>query len=186
MAGGASRRIRWVVDQLDIRPGIRVLEVGCGHGVALALVCERLEGGTAVGVDRSPRMIDAASRRNAAHVATGTARFMTAELDQAGLDGERFDLVLAIRFPPLLRGRTAETLAVLRSLLAADGTLCVAEQPPAAGQAAALGETLASRLERSGFAVRAVVVEDAERPSVCVTAQAGRRASRAGGRTSPR
>src|ERR671935_1623129 len=42
MAGKASERFVWAVETLEVRPADRLLEVGCGHGVAVSLVCERL------------------------------------------------------------------------------------------------------------------------------------------------
>ena len=76
-----SERLRKVVDELDLQPGDRVLEIGCGHGVAASYVCERLEGGRLTAVDRSRKMIEAARRRNAGHVEAGRAEFLVAALE---------------------------------------------------------------------------------------------------------
>jgi trans-aconitate methyltransferase len=71
-----SEPLRAVVDELGIRPRDRVLEIGCGHGVAAAMVCERLDGGRLTAIDRSPKMVEAAARRNAAFVEQGKAEFI--------------------------------------------------------------------------------------------------------------
>ena len=92
-----SERLRAVVEQLNIRPEDRVLEIGCGHGVAATFVCERLAGGHLTAVDRSPKMIEAATRRNAAHVAAGKAEFLVASLEDLDLGERRFDKVFAVR-----------------------------------------------------------------------------------------
>jgi ubiquinone/menaquinone biosynthesis C-methylase UbiE len=92
-----SDRLRAVVDQLDVPPGDRVLEIGCGHGVAATLVCERLDGRRLTAVDHSPKMVEAATRRNAAHIDAGTAEFLVAHLEELELDERRFDKVFAVR-----------------------------------------------------------------------------------------
>ena len=162
-----SDRLTWAVDQLDLSPDDRVLEVGCGHGVAVDLIASRLRTGRVVGLDRSPKMIAAAEERNAAHIAAGRARLVTADVETADLDGERFTKILAVRFPPLLRGDAGPTLAALRNHLAEDGALYVAEQPPRADDLEAVTEAITSRLASGGFDVAAV---RAERSMVCVIA----------------
>ncbi|WP_331766646.1 hypothetical protein [Embleya sp. NBC_00896] len=48
-------RLRWTVRLAGVRPDDQVLEIGCGRGVAIALVCELLGAqGRVVGLDRSP------------------------------------------------------------------------------------------------------------------------------------
>jgi ubiquinone/menaquinone biosynthesis C-methylase UbiE len=90
-----SERLGPLVDELGIEPGDRVLEIGCGHGVAATLICEA--GGQLTAVDRSPQMIEAASTRNASYVEAGQAEFLVQELEHLDLGERRFDKVLAVR-----------------------------------------------------------------------------------------
>ena len=92
-----SERLRFIVEQLDIQPDDRVLEIGCGHGVAATLVCERLEEGHLTAIDRSAKMIQAATRRNLAYVEAGKAEFLVATLEDLDLGERRFDKIFAVR-----------------------------------------------------------------------------------------
>jgi len=84
-----SERLRQVVAALELVPGERVLEIGCGHGVAATMVLERRN--PYLGVDRSPKMVEAARRRNPG------AEFRVAELETLDLGRRRFDVVFAVR-----------------------------------------------------------------------------------------
>jgi ubiquinone/menaquinone biosynthesis C-methylase UbiE len=92
-----SDRLLLIVESLDLRSDDRVLEIGCGHGVAATFVCERLDGGRLTAVDRSPKMIAAASRRNAEFVEAGLAEFLVGSLEELDLGERRFDKVFAVR-----------------------------------------------------------------------------------------
>jgi ubiquinone/menaquinone biosynthesis C-methylase UbiE len=61
------------------------------------MVCERLDGGRLTAVDRSAKMVEAAARRNAAHVEAGTAEFLVRRLEDLDLGDRRFDVVFAVR-----------------------------------------------------------------------------------------
>lgn len=92
-----GERLRAVVERLELGPEDRVLEIGCGHGVAATHVCERLRGGHLVAIDRSARMIEAAQRRNAEFVRADTAEFLLADLETLDLGERRFDRIFAVR-----------------------------------------------------------------------------------------
>ena len=90
-----SERLKQVVDGLGLRPGDRVLEIGCGHGVAATFVLEA--GARLTAVDRSAKMVDAAARRNAQWVEAGSAEFLVASLEDMDLGDRRFDTIFAVR-----------------------------------------------------------------------------------------
>ena len=123
-------RLQAAVDRLGIRPGDRVLEIGCGHGVAATLVCERLDGGHLTAVDRSPKMIEAARRRNAAYVEAGTAEFLVAHLEELDLGTRRFDTIFAIRVG-LFHREPERAHAIAERWLAPGGIVHAVFDPPA-------------------------------------------------------
>ena len=123
-----SERLRSIVEQLDIRPDDRVLEIGCGHGVAATFVCERLVGGRLTAVDRSPKMVEAASRRNASHVEAGRAEFLVARLEDLDLGERRFDKVFAVRVG-LFHRDPARARALVEPWLAPGGSVSAFYDP---------------------------------------------------------
>lgn len=167
----ASERLRWAVDCLDVQPTDRLLELGCGHGVAISLACERLVGGAIVALDRSPKMAAAALKRNRDHVASGRASVITAELHEADLGGAIFDKVFGIHFPPLLRGDPARELALVRDHLAPGGHLYMLSQPLREEHVEREIDRLGVVLEQHGFRVESQRVDRlAGGPAVCVVA----------------
>lgn len=92
-----SNRIEKYVESMKIQPGDRVLEIGCGHGIAATLICSKLVSGRYLAIDRSQKMVDAAAKRNESFVRAGVAQFKKAELESVDLGNEKFDKVLAMR-----------------------------------------------------------------------------------------
>ena len=117
-----SDRLRSIVEQMNIHPNDRVLEIGCGQGVAATFVCERLEGGHLTAVDRSRKMIAAATRRNAEYVECGRAEFLVATLEDLDLGDHRFDKIFAVRVGLFDRDPT-RARALAESWLAPGGSL---------------------------------------------------------------
>jgi ubiquinone/menaquinone biosynthesis C-methylase UbiE len=167
---GASSRLRWAVEVLDVGPEDHVLEVGCGHGVAVSLVCERLVGGRITAVDRSPKMIEIAEKRNRVHAPK--ARFITASLEEAGLEDETYDRIFAVHVAAL--HRPGQPLEIVRRRLAPDGRLCLVSQAPHStpAQARAFAVQLAAVLDGAGFTIEDELVERLDTgPAAAVTAR---------------
>lgn len=173
-----SDRIRWGIDALEIRSSEQVLEVGCGHGVAVSLICERLSDGNVTAIDRSAKMVAAARARNARWIAAGKADVVRAAFPDVELGDQRFSTVFAIHVP-LFRGDRDAALAALRRLLAPGGTVYLIGQPLRDEDVEPWARTTAEHLSAGDFDVTEPRFSD-HRPvrTSCVSAAIGE-----GGRT---
>lgn len=71
------RASEWLLRALDLSPGLRVLEVGCGAGATMARILRRWPAAIRLdGVDALPAMLRAAGRRLRAPLRTGAARLL--------------------------------------------------------------------------------------------------------------
>jgi SAM-dependent methyltransferase len=135
MARTVSPRIARFVDRLPLGPGLHVLEVGCGPGVAARAVAARIGDGRVVAIDRSARAIALAMTGSAAEIATGRLSFRHVAVEDFVLTAEDrpFDIAFAIRVGALdgrypdLGGRA---LMRLRAALRPGGLLFVDDAEP--------------------------------------------------------
>src|SRR5918995_3465212 len=68
VADAVPPRLLWAVERLSVEPDDHLLEIGCGGGLAVSLICQRLGDGTITAIDRSPVMVERAAKRNEQHV----------------------------------------------------------------------------------------------------------------------
>ncbi len=165
----ASARLRWAAEVAAPRPGDRVLEVGCGHGVLLDLLAARVTDGLVVGLDRSATMTAAAAAaRTRAGAGAGRVRLQTAALLDADLPDAPFDVVVAVHVGAFWRPPAQEYGAV-RRVLADGGRLVLVTQPLQPERADALAGRVAALAAPHGLAVRAVhTAPTPPRPSIAV------------------
>src|ERR671931_393033 len=90
------RRNRWAVELLAVEPTDRVLELGCGPGVAIAALATRATRGLVVGVDHSQVMIRQARRRNRAAIRAGRVRLIHTPVESLSTSDVPFDAALAV------------------------------------------------------------------------------------------
>jgi SAM-dependent methyltransferase len=103
MPAGLSRRLAEIVDALPLRPGIRVLEIGCGPGAAARAIAHRIGDGHILAIDRSAKAVQQAISASAEEIASGrmSVRHVAVE-DFTLAPGESpFDIAFAVRIGAL-------------------------------------------------------------------------------------
>ena len=130
-----SPRIAAAIAALPLRPDMRVLEIGCGPGVAARAVSRVLIAGKIVAIDRSAKAIAQAVAGSAEELESGRLEFRHVAIEDFVLDpGEPpFDLAFAMRVGAL-DGRHPElerqAMARLKVALQPGGLLVIDDRAP--------------------------------------------------------
>lgn len=99
LASGLSPRLRAIVNSLPLECGMQVLEVGCDPGAAAREIASRVGNGHVLGIDRSAKAIEQATRASQADLAAGRLSYRCVAIEDFELQpGEApYDLAIAVR-----------------------------------------------------------------------------------------
>lgn len=173
MASRLPKRIGWAVSRIAVESTDSLLEVGCGPGVAVALIAPHLTSGRILALDRSVSAITAARERNRAWEASGKVRFLHSPLLDLAEEGDRFDKIYAINVNLFWIDPRAELLLIGRRLKD-EGRLYLFYEPPQAHRRQEIAEKIAARFSGSGLLVTETVMADVQgSPQLCLIAGHG-------------
>lgn len=144
-------RFIWAVGSMDIKPGDKILEIGCGAGLLAALACDRIETGSFLAIDRSVPMIEKARKRNQKHIERKISDFIHGDFSKSKLPSSHFDKVVAFNVSFFWKA-PANELKIIKRILKEDGKLYVFHQAPFEIDLAA-AEPIRENLLENGFEI---------------------------------
>ncbi|KIC94361.1 class I SAM-dependent methyltransferase [Flavihumibacter solisilvae] len=99
MTPNLSKRLAEIVDALPVKKGSRILEIGCGTGVAAREIAGRLGNGHILAIDRSSKAIEQAIKGSATEISKGSLTFRKTTIEEFELEAGEvpFDFAFAIR-----------------------------------------------------------------------------------------
>ena len=151
MSSEKPERIRWAVEVLSVQPEEKILEIGCGNGHAVELVCNQLRIGIIVGIDRSAKAIRTAEANNRQCINAGKAQFLNTALTEMKLK-ERFDKIFAINVN-VFWIRPEREIAALNTLIGESSRLYLFYDPPSSSQLEKVVESCKKRLKEGNFEI---------------------------------
>ena len=164
MARETQRDNLLAIEALDLRETDHVLDIGTGHGWALARIASQTQIGTVTGLDPSSLMVDIAKRRNATLVRDGKVTTRQAPVAHQPLPDAAVDKAMSVHtlyFWPDLGASLKEIARVLKPqgqlvlvFRSSDDVRAVEAFPAEVYRFPAAGDVI-SALKHAGFSVSA-------------------------------
>ncbi len=125
-----SPRLLEIVNALPLKNGIRILEIGCGPGVAAREIANRVDSGFILAIDRSAKAIEQAVSISQPEINSGKLKFVHTKIEKFVWPNteELFDIAFAIRVGTLDGRHPEMEQAALRNIvrcLKKDGKLFI-------------------------------------------------------------
>ena len=153
-------RFAWMAEILEITPDDRLLEIGCGAGLAVAQIAPALSGGSITAIDRSRPMLSKAISRNEKYVKEKTVRFFLADLSDFDEGGYAYNKIFAFNVNLFwTKDSIGREMDVIKDNLTKRGCLYLFYQPPSVARMNALGKRVTENLQRNGCQVMEIMYE---------------------------
>ena len=150
MARAIPERYRWAVDILDVQPADVILEIGCGYGHSISLISDKLSTGRLTAIDRSEKMVAAATRSNRQLIGSGRAEVLHKDLLDSALSASQFDKIFLFNINVFWMD-PADELAEIRRLLKPRGRFYLFHQPPPGHILSEFEKEFRANFEKHGF-----------------------------------
>lgn len=156
MAHRPSNRERnvWAVSLLELQPTDRVLEIGFGPGVAIALMSQVVTSGRVVGIDHSEVMLKQARKRNATAIEQGRVQLQLASVSELSPNHDRYDKCLMVNVFHCC-DEPDDALRRVQRQMNPRGKIVIAFQPrvqgPTGEDTLKIGYAMVERLKVAGF-----------------------------------
>jgi ubiquinone/menaquinone biosynthesis C-methylase UbiE len=164
MARTNQRMAQRAIELLDVQPSERVLEVGFGPGVGIALLARSASAGWVAGIDPSAEMVGQARARNADAIGAGRVELRQGSVERLPFENATFDKAMAINSMQVWSDAVGGLREIHRVLK--PGGRVVLGFTRYAGQ---VKEGVTETLTAAGFA-GAHMVDDLEREDFCALA----------------
>ncbi len=99
MSQKTSQRLLEFIDALPLKPGVRILEIGCGTGGAAREIVSRVQHAFVLAIDRSAKAIEQAKKSSQSKISNGDLKFIQSKIEEFVLppNEKPFDFAFAIR-----------------------------------------------------------------------------------------